>query len=149
MRMKLLEKYLPIDYEEMLFEELILLWQDNNSVNDYTLKFYELSFRSSIVETEWQLIARYKAGLRVEIKKELLMVRLVIVEEAYQLALWVEQQHRFAASRRSNKVGFAPIPTFRCIDGLDGKEGPNIEQPTHGKSNWRFGCIKEQTKRVL
>lgn len=40
---------------------------------------------------ERQTIACYKAGLHDNISLELLMVRLVSIEEAYQLALHIEQ----------------------------------------------------------
>lgn len=70
MRLKLQEKYLPIDYEEMLFEELLLLRQGNTTVDDYTNKFHELSIQIRVSETECQSIARYKAGLRDDIKEE-------------------------------------------------------------------------------
>jgi hypothetical protein len=100
MKLKLEEKYLPVDYEEVLFEELLLLRQGHLSVEEFTNKFHELSIRSRISGTDRQTIARYKTGLREDIKKELLMVRLVSVEEAYQLALRVEQQLRnFTTSR--------------------------------------------------
>ena len=101
MKLKLQEKYLPIDYEEALFEELLLLRQGNSSVEDYTNKFHELSIRSHVAETERQTIARYKAGLRGDIRKEFLTVRLVSVEEAYQLALRVESQTKGFQSKRS------------------------------------------------
>lgn len=51
MRWKLQEKYLPIDYKEILFEELLLLRQGHSFVDDYINKFHELSFRSCISET--------------------------------------------------------------------------------------------------
>jgi hypothetical protein len=83
MRLKLQEKYLPVDYEEMLFEELLFLRQGATTVEEYTNRFHELSIRSHVSETERQTIARYKAGLREDIRKDLLTVRLVSVEEAY------------------------------------------------------------------
>jgi hypothetical protein len=100
MKLKLQEKYLPVDYEEVLFEELLLLRQGHLSVEEFTNKFHELSIRSRILETR-QTIARYKASLREDIKKELLTVRLVSIEEAYQLALRVEQQLRNSTTRRT------------------------------------------------
>lgn len=56
--MKLQEKYLPIDYEKMLFEELLLLKQGKASVDEYTKKFHVQSIRSCINETKSQRIAR-------------------------------------------------------------------------------------------
>lgn len=69
MKMKLQKKYLPIDYEESLFEELVLLQQGSTSVDEYTNKFHELSIRSQAVETGRQTIVRFKDGLREYICK--------------------------------------------------------------------------------
>lgn len=58
--MKLQGKYLPIDYEELLFEDLLLL---KSSIGEYTNKFHELNIRSHVFETEQQTVAHYKAVL--------------------------------------------------------------------------------------
>jgi len=87
LKLKLQEKYIPVDYEEVLFEELLLLRQGHLSVEEFTNKFHELSICCRVSETDHQTIARYKAGLWEDIKKELLTIRLVSIEEAYQLAL--------------------------------------------------------------
>jgi hypothetical protein len=102
MRLKLQEKYLPIDYEESLFEELLTHRQGNMTVDEYTNRFHELSIRSQVSETERQSIARYKTGLREDIRRELLTVRLVSVDEAYQIAIRIEQQNRGTTGRRTN-----------------------------------------------
>jgi hypothetical protein len=102
MKLRLQEKYLPVDYEETLFEELLAHKQNNTSVDDYTHKFHELSVRSRVSETERQTIAHFKVGLGDDIKRELLTVRLVGVDEAYQLALRVEQQLRGFLNRRTS-----------------------------------------------
>ncbi len=70
-------------------------------VENYTNKFHELSIRSHVSKTERQTIAKYRAGLREDIGKDLLTVRLVSVEEAYQLAMRLEQQSRGSHTRRN------------------------------------------------
>lgn len=106
MKLRLQEKYLPMDYEESLFEELLALRQGGSSVDDYTHRFHELSIRSQVSETERQTIARYKAGLREDIRRELLTVRLVSIEEAYQIAVRIETQMRTPTSRHTNLAGW-------------------------------------------
>lgn len=101
MKLKLLEKYLHLDYEDSLFEELILLRQGNMTVDEYTNRFHELSVRSHITENARQNLARFKVGLRDDLRKELLTVRLISVEEAYQVAFQLEQQMRNTNPRRS------------------------------------------------
>jgi len=43
------------------------------------------------VETEQQTLARYRMGLRSELRKEMWTARLINMEEAYQLALRIEK----------------------------------------------------------
>jgi hypothetical protein len=72
------------------------------SVDEYTNKFHDLSIRSQVAETEGQTLARFKAGLWDDIRKELTTVRLMSVEEAYQIALRLEQQRQQLIPRRSH-----------------------------------------------
>jgi hypothetical protein len=129
MKMKLQEKYLPIDDEESLFEELVLLRQGNTSVDDYANKFHELSVRSQVAETRRQTLARFKAGLCEDIRKELLTMLLVSVEEAYQLALRIEQQLQATNNRRTQPRWGSPV-----------SRGPSMPQSrvTMGNNQERF-----------
>ena len=92
MKERLKEKYLPIDYEQMMFEEMLQLRQGSLTVDQYTDRFHELTVRSRIAETDQQTLARYRNGLCGELYKEMLIARLIAVEEAYQLALRIEKQ---------------------------------------------------------
>ena len=58
MKKRLKEKYLPINYEEMMFEEMLQLRQGSLSVDQFTNHFHELIARSKIVETEQQTLAQ-------------------------------------------------------------------------------------------
>lgn len=100
MKLKLKEKCLPVDFEKAIFEELLLHRQVSSTIDDYTSKFPELTIQSQFTETE--TVARYKAGLRAEIRKELLSTCLVSVDEAYQLALKVKNQLKWLSVRRTN-----------------------------------------------
>ena len=46
MKEQLKEKYLPIDYEQMMFEEVLQLRQGSLTVDQYTNRFHELTVRS-------------------------------------------------------------------------------------------------------
>jgi hypothetical protein len=96
---------LPIDYKESLFEQLLALRQGGSSIGDYTHRFHELSIRSQVSETERQTIDRYKAGLREDIRRELLTMRLVSIEEAYQIAVRIENHMQTPTSRRTSPAG--------------------------------------------
>ncbi|KAG6756914.1 hypothetical protein POTOM_037213 [Populus tomentosa] len=63
MKERLKEKYLPIDYEQMMFEEMLQLRQGSLSVDQFTDRFHELTVRSRVTETEQQTLARYRTRL--------------------------------------------------------------------------------------
>ncbi|XP_020597419.1 uncharacterized protein LOC110037178 [Phalaenopsis equestris] len=88
---RLKEKYLPIDYEKMMFKEILQLRKGLMSVDQFPDRFHELIIHSKIVETEQQTLARYHTGLRSELRREMWTARLLNVEEAYQLALRIEK----------------------------------------------------------
>ncbi|KAA8521887.1 hypothetical protein F0562_012799 [Nyssa sinensis] len=92
MKERLKEKHLPIDYEQMMFEDMLQLRQGSLSVDQFMDRFHELTIRNKIVETEQQTLARYRTKLRSELCKEMWTARLINVEEAYQLALYIEKQ---------------------------------------------------------
>ncbi|KAG6745026.1 hypothetical protein POTOM_051668 [Populus tomentosa] len=100
MKERLKEKYLPIDYEQMMFEEMLQLRQGALTVDQYTDRFHELTTRSRIVETDQQTLARYWNGLRGDLYKEMLIARLINVNEAYQLALRLEKQLQSTSGKR-------------------------------------------------
>lgn len=122
--MKLQEKYLPLDYKDFVFEELLSLRQRNSTVDEYTHRFHKLCICSSVVETERQSITRYKAGLREDIRKELITVCLVNIDEAYQFALRLEQQLKSLVMRRpTTGWGNATPHNYMCTNKATGLMG--------------------------
>lgn len=99
MKLRLKEKLLPLDYEETLFEDLLTHRQGTLTVEEYTAKFHELTVRSGVIEMERQSLTRYKAGLREDIRIELLTTRMFSLEETFQLALKVEAQFKWVNQR--------------------------------------------------
>ena len=57
MKERLKEKYFSIDYEQMMFEEMLQLRQGSLSVDQFTDRFHELTIHNKIVETEQQTLA--------------------------------------------------------------------------------------------
>jgi hypothetical protein len=88
----------------MMFEEMLQLRQGTLIVEQYTNKFHELTVRSKIVEIDQQTLARYRNGLRGELYKEMLIARLITVEEAYQLALRIEKQIGIATGKKTTPM---------------------------------------------
>jgi hypothetical protein len=88
MKARLEMKYLPVNYEQMVYENMLRLAQGFNIfVDQYIERLHDLTMRSQIIETDQQTLARYLKGLRGDMRKEMYTTSLFLVDEAYQLAL--------------------------------------------------------------
>lgn len=61
-------------------------------MSEYTNEFFKLTIRSERVEEEEETVARYINGLSYAIQDELVIQHMTLVDEAYQLALRVEER---------------------------------------------------------
>jgi uncharacterized protein YjbK len=61
-------------------------------VKEYTEEFYKLNIRTEQREKDEEKFARYINGLRYEIQDEISMMSVRTVENAYQIALKVEEK---------------------------------------------------------
>jgi uncharacterized protein YjbK len=61
-------------------------------VKEYTEEFYKLNIRTEQWEKDEEKFARYINGLRYEIQDEISMMSVRTVENAYQIALKVEEK---------------------------------------------------------
>ncbi|XP_038698221.1 uncharacterized protein LOC119995839 [Tripterygium wilfordii] len=96
----IMEEYLPHNYKEIVFRELLSLEQESKSVREFNNKFHELIVRSRVIEDPQQSLARYKRGLREEISRELETTKLENVREAFQLALKIESRLKSQYNKR-------------------------------------------------
>jgi len=85
-------------------------------VLEYTDKFFKLSIRSEQVEKEEEMAARYINGLSYAIQDELVIQHVTSVDEAYQLALRVEEK----LARRSKK---RPMGGSNYVSGWSQRRG--------------------------
>ena len=100
------EHFLPTDYEQLMYTKLFSLKQGTKSVKEYTEEFHELSIRNQVRESDAQLAAHYKAGLRMKIQLEMIAAHTYTVYDVYQLALKREEDLKFRVSRRpSSQIG--------------------------------------------
>ncbi|KAH7549905.1 hypothetical protein JRO89_XS13G0103300 [Xanthoceras sorbifolium] len=117
MRERLESKYLPINYDQLIYEDMLQWKQEPKaSIDQYTERFHELTVRSKAVETEKQTLARYLNGLKSELRKEMLTARVYNVDEAYQLALQLEKQSNVSYYRRHQPTDLGvprPSTTFK------------------------------------
>ncbi|KAL9265921.1 Deoxyhypusine hydroxylase-like protein [Drosera capensis] len=71
MKAKLRKHFLPADYTMELYEKFHCLKRHNNSVEEYTTEFNNLSIRFGLTETNEQLMSRYLIGLNYSIRDEM------------------------------------------------------------------------------
>lgn len=96
---RLKAKFLPTDYHQRIFRDCQNLRQKERTVSEYTDEFFKLTIRSERVEAKEETVARYINGLSYAIQDELVVQHVTSVDEAYQLALRVEEK----LNRRSKK----------------------------------------------
>lgn len=101
MKLKLDEKFLPLDYSRALNQKFHQLHQQSDqSVIDYVEHFYKLLSCVNLHESDDQLVARYVNELKYSLKEELMMHSLHSLEEAYQMALKVEEKLKRSSYRK-------------------------------------------------
>ena len=71
MKKLLKNRFLPPDFEQVLYRQFQSCRQGNRSVPQYTEEFYRLKTRLDLNESEAFSIARYKEGLKWEIEERL------------------------------------------------------------------------------
>jgi hypothetical protein len=100
---KMKAKFIPRDYQISLFRRMQNLRQKLMTVREYTEEFYRLNIRAAHRESNDEKVARYLNGLRYEIQDELNLVTIQTVEDAYQLALKVEEKLSHKQSQRGRR----------------------------------------------
>eukprot|EP00253_Pinus_taeda_P028688 PITA_28688 len=96
MEAKLKEKFLPKDYQIMLYRQVQNLKQRGMTVREFTEEFYKLNLRAGYVEDTSEKTARFVNGLRGEILDEIGILSPQTLDEAYQFALKVYGRGRGA-----------------------------------------------------
>ncbi|XP_019085415.1 PREDICTED: uncharacterized protein LOC109126359 [Camelina sativa] len=92
LRKHMQKKFLPFNYEQLLFHKLQNLRQGNRTVEDYATEFFLLMNRVEVRDSEQQLIARFIGGLRQQIQHTLNLFHPLSLGEAHQQAITIETQ---------------------------------------------------------
>lgn len=75
MKSKMKDRFLPINYEQAFYTNMLTVKQGDKSIEEHMEEFYKLTIRNQIRDGEAQLAARYKAGLRINIQLEMAATR--------------------------------------------------------------------------
>jgi hypothetical protein len=89
---KMKAKFIPRDYQITLFRRMQNLRQMLMTVKEYTEEFYKLNIKAGHWESDDEKVSRYMNGLRYDIQDEMSMKTIRTVEDAYQMALKVEEK---------------------------------------------------------
>ena len=87
MKGRLRTKYVPVNYKSQLIDTWQRTEQKQRSVRDYINEFQELMISCELGEDQLSIISRFKTGLREDIKVELELREVSILDEAYKIAL--------------------------------------------------------------
>eukprot|EP00253_Pinus_taeda_P020754 PITA_20754 len=106
MEAKLKEKFLPKDYQIMLYRQVQNLKQRGMTIKEFTEEFYKLNLRAGYVEDTLEKTARFVNGLRGEILDEIGILSPQTLDEAYQFALKAEEKiNRKQNAKRGGGTG--------------------------------------------
>ena len=84
MKGRLREKYVPACYRPMIIDEWQHLQQGDGTVVEYIARFDDLMIRCNIDEEPVATLARFRAGLRLEYQRELVLHEVTTLEKAYR-----------------------------------------------------------------
>lgn len=85
--------FLPYNYERTLYNKLQSLRQGTRTVEEYATDFFHMVARTTLVETEDQLVSRFIGGLRYQLQTAMQQFNPASVSEAHQRAVAMELQY--------------------------------------------------------
>ncbi|KAJ9537524.1 hypothetical protein OSB04_030257 [Centaurea solstitialis] len=98
MKQLMTDRFLPEDYEQILYRMYLDCSQGTRSVSDYTTEFIRYSNRNRLGETEGQKVTRYISGLKSSIQDKIGLQTAWTVAEASNLAMKAELMEKNARS---------------------------------------------------
>lgn len=99
--------------EQVLYQKLLSLRQNNCSVHEYTKDFYDYLSRIDLCDSESQIVAHYISGLKSELQDGLSMFMVISsLSKAHQRTMLLEQQiaRHFSCPSLSANSSSATLP---------------------------------------
>ena len=159
MKGRLRSKFVPACYRPMIIDEWQHLRQGDGTVGDYIARFDDLMIRCNIDEEPLATLARFRAGLRPEYQRELILQEVSTLEKAYRytsnMELYSSHAQRTASTWYSAADTVRPLPTTpACTTPIPPPPAippplrllppppvPPIPTPTHGGYGSRPGYV--------
>ena len=105
--LRLMKKsFLPINYQQLLYNQYQQCHQGSRSIMDYTEEFYRLGTQNNLPKTEHQQFFMFIHGLRDEIKGIVNLHSLTFLSDAISLASKIEdseESKKTKTCQRKNK----------------------------------------------
>ena len=117
MKSRVREKFVPACYRPMILDEWQHLRQEEGTVADYIARFHDLMIRCNVDEEPMATLARFRARLRPEFHRELLLHEVSTLERAYRYALNMEMY-------TMHNLGGRTDVSFSCVVKIQ-KRGSN------------------------
>ena len=93
------EKYVPTTYRQRMLDQWQRLTQGSRPVGEYIYKFDEFLSRCDLQEEESMILSRFRAGLKEDLQRELLLREVSILQHAYQMVQELDRFTRFPAKK--------------------------------------------------
>ncbi|KAI5332473.1 hypothetical protein L3X38_022602 [Prunus dulcis] len=149
MKSLMMERFLPTDYEQILYRMYLGCAQGNRSVSEYTEEFMRLAERNHLTETENQKVARYNNGLKISIQEKIGMQNLWTVQEAVNMAMkaeLLEKEKRQPTFRRNTTEASEYTASASSGSGDKGKLQQQPGGTTKPASTWEFAVLSSKLR---
>lgn len=116
------ERFLPANFEQLLYEQYQKCRQGFKNVADYTEEFHRLGARTNLAETEDYKIARFIDGLRDDIQDQMDIQPFGLLNDAITMATKIEEKLEKKCIRGSTRrANWDKASTSRARTSDNGK----------------------------
>ncbi|CAM8960386.1 unnamed protein product [Rhodiola kirilowii] len=148
MKKKLMAKFLPAQYKQEAFIEYHNLKQKTLTVEQYTNEFDMLRMRCDAVEEDEQIVARYLAGLKLEISDVVYLQQYYSYDDVCRLALKVESQQKRRVSSYRFQNRSSGIEADKRAPSANPNPAPKANQ-TQASKTYETGQSSKATIRCF